>query len=167
MMSEPATVDSEQSTELPIEDTAEVLENLQPIPVGRMQLQVEANNTFRVNVPEGTDPEQCKDESVWAHLAIMLKPGDEIIVMPDDMSWKLLLHVQGAGRNYVHVIEEVLYQLAPTVIGKKLPSIYKIEFKGTTIQWRVLRENRVLREGFASEGLAKRYAQNHEAAVTR
>jgi len=140
---------------------------IQPIPVGRLQLQVEASNTYRINVPQGTEPEQVMDESVWCHIAVRLRPCDEIIVMPEDGAWKLLLHVQSCGRNYAHVIKQVLYDLAPTEQPVHLPSLYKVDWAGTTDQWRVTRDGRELRCGFASEGVARRYAANHEAAVDR
>ena len=148
-------------------DAAEVVTKMLPIPVSRFGLQVEHNNDHRVNVPQGTLPEQLFKEDVWAHIAIRLKPGDQIHVMPDDMAWELLLHVQGVGKTYAHVIQKAFYKLAATERGQNLPSIYKIEFAGTTYKWRVIRGDKLIRDGFESEALARRYAANHEAAVDR
>ena len=164
-MNEPATVEAQ--LEEPEAQAPSEIRPIQPIPVNRLGLQVEHNNAFRVNVPQGTRPEQVMDESVWAHIGIRLKPGDQIHVMPDDMAWELVLGVYGAGRSYAHVVKKVLYDLVPTEVGEKLPSIYKIEYKGTTYKWRVERDGRVLREGFESEGLARRYAANHQDAADR
>lgn len=165
-MSEQAT--AEQTTdETAVESKPEAEEKMHPIPVGRMGLEVEHNNTWRVNVPHGTKAEQLFEENVWAHLAVMLKPGDQINVRPDDMSWELILHVQGVGKTYAHVVAKVFYKLAATETGQKLPSIYKIEYAGTTYKWRVIRANKLVRDGFESEALALRYAGNHEASVSR
>lgn len=163
-MAEQAIVDDEKTE---VVEKVEVVEKMRPIPANRMGLEVEHNNTWRVNVPHGTRAEQLFEESVWAHLAIMLKPGDQINVRPDDMAWELILHVQGVGKTYVHVIQKAFYKLAATERGEKLPSIYKIEFGGTTYKWRVIRGDKLIRDGFESEALARRYAANHEAAVDR
>ncbi len=160
--------DEQPDQETPVvEEAVEVVEKMRSIPMNRMGLEVEHNNTWRVNVPHGTMPEQLFEESVWAHLAIMLKPGDQINVRPDDMAWELILHVQGVGKTYAHVIEKVFYKLAATERGQRLPSIYKIEYAGTTYKWRVIRGDKLIRDGFESEALARRYAANHEAAVDR
>jgi hypothetical protein len=162
-MSEPATAEAlpEQEAEQPEVVTAK------PITEGRMGLEVEMSNRWRVNVPMGTTPEDCMKETYWQHVAIRLRPGDEIVCLPDNMAWKLVLHVVGAGRLYAHVVQEELYELAPLEATIRLPSIYEVKFTGTHHKWAVIRESKPLKDGFETEGLARRYAQNHEAAVKR
>ncbi len=162
-MSEPATAEKlpEQDAEQPEVVTAK------PITEGRMGLEVEMSNRWRVNVPMGTTPEDCMKETYWQHVAIRLRPGDEIVCLPDNMAWKLVLHVVGAGRLYAHVVQEELYELAPLEAAIKLPSIYEVKFTGTHHKWAVIRESKPLKDGFETEGLARRYAQNHESAVKR
>lgn len=132
-----------------------------------MGLEVEKSNRWRVDAPMGTTPEDCMDESFWQHVAMKLRVGDEIVVMPDNMAWKLILHVVGAGRLYAHVAKQELYELAPLEQAIKLPSIYEVKFQGTHHKWAVIRSGEPLKDGFETEGLARRYAQNHEAAVQR
>lgn len=162
-MSEPATAEKlpEQDAEAPEAVTAK------PITEGRIGLEVEKSNRWRVDVPMGVTPEDCMKETFWQHVAIRLRPGDEIVCLPDNMAWKLVLHVVGAGRLYAHVVQEELYELAPLEAAIKLPSIYEVKFTGTHHKWAVIRESKPLKDGFDTEGLARRYAQNHEAAVQR
>lgn len=124
-------------------------------------------NVWRVNAPMNVKPEDTLNEQFWEHISMLLKPGDEIHVMPDNMAWEQVLHVVNAGKLYAHVIQKELYHLKPTTEGQHLPSIYKVEFVGSHHKWRVVRAGSPLKDGFESESLARRYAANHEAAVTR
>jgi hypothetical protein len=144
------------------------IEKATPITQARFGLQVEASNRWRVDVPMGVTPEQIlKDESYWQHIATFLKPGDEIVCMPDNMAWKMELHVAGSGRLFAHVSMTSFVELVQASQMVSLPSIYKVEFQGTHHKWAVIRENKPLKDGFETEALARRYAQNHEAAVQR
>jgi len=138
-----------------------------PIIQGRFQLEAEASNRWRVNVPMGTHPDELMNESYWQHIARQLRPGDEIRAMPDNMAWELTLHVIGAGKLYAHVVKKTFFDLAPLEQPIPLPSIYRVIFQGSHHKWAVIREDKPLKDGFDTEGLARRYAQNHEAAVNR
>ena len=154
--------------ETDVEVEAEPLEKAVPITQARFGLADERANRWRIDVPMGISPEQIlKDESYWQHIATFLKPGDEITVMPDNMAWKLILHVAGSGRLFAHVSMISFVELRAAGDLVSIPSIYKIEFQGTHHKWAVIRENKPLKDGFETEGLARRYAQNHEAAVQR
>lgn len=144
------------------------LEKATPITEARFGLEVEKSNRWRIEVPQGISPEQIlKDESYWQHIATHLRPGDVIVCLPDNMAWKLVLHVAGAGRLFAHVSMESFVELTPASAVVQLPSIYKVEYQGTHHKWAVIRENKPLKDGFETETLARRYAQNHEAAVQR
>lgn len=142
-------------------------EKATPPGFGRFGLQVEHNQKWRLNVPIEVTPQQCMDEGFWSHIASYLRPGDEIRVFPDSMVWELVLHVVGAGKNYAHVVKKAFYPLAPREQHVPLPSLYKVDFAGTTHKWRVIRDGKVLREGIETEALARRYVANHEAAINR
>lgn len=133
----------------------------------RLGLEVEKSNRWRVDLPEGITREDVMDPNYWQHVAVMFKPGDEIVCMPDNMAWKLVLHVVGAGRLYAHVAEESYFELAPLEQTIRLPSIYEVKFKGTHHKWAVIRGGNPLKDGFETEALARRYAANHESAVQR
>ena len=150
------------------DEEATPIESATPITQARFGLADAASNRWRVDVPMGVSPEQIiSDESYWQHIAQFLKPNDEIVCIPDNMAWRLVLHVAGSGRLYAHVssiqfnvLQQVDHELA-------LPSIYKVKFQGAHHKWAVIRADKPLKDGFETEQLARRYAQNHEAAGTR
>lgn len=133
----------------------------------RVQLAEQARNTWYVNVDMDTTPEHCLDGSFWEHVAKMLQPGDNIHVLPDDMSWELVLHVAGQEPLFAHVVEKARYDLMPATAPVIVPSRYKVQFAGAHHKWRVLRDGKPLKDGFATADLARRYAANHQAAVER
>ena len=155
-----------QTDELEVEIAEEPVKATSP-GVNRFGLQAEHNQKWRLNVPIEVTPEQCMEEGFWAHLATHLRPGDEIRVFTDSMSWELVLHVIGAGRAYAHVAKKAFYEYATSDHKTSLPSIYKIDWAGTTHKWRVIRDNKLLKEGLQTEALAWRAAKQHEEAVTR
>lgn len=138
-----------------------------PPSIGRFGLQVERVQKWRLDVPITVSPEQCMDEGFWTHLAAHLRPGDEVRVLPDDMRWELVLHVVNAGKDFVQVVKKAFYELVPKQQRIALPPKYTFDYAGTTHKHRVLREGKMLKDGFATEALAHRWAANHEAAVNR
>ncbi len=138
-----------------------------PLTMSRFQLAAEKRNVWRVEVEVGTTVEQVLDEAFWANVGSLLRPGDEIQVLPDDYAWRLDLHVAGAGRLYAHVVKLSYFNLIPTTAPVKIPSIYEIKFAGAHYKWRVLRKGEPLLDGFETESLARRAAAEHEKAVLR
>ena len=124
-------------------------------------------NRWLVSVESKITVEQILDGSFWANVAKSLRPGDEIIVRPDDMAWELVLHVSGQEPLFAHVIKKSYCDLAPSTPAVLVPSRYKIEHAGSHHKWRVLRDGAPLKDGFETESLARRYAANHQAAVER
>lgn len=137
------------------------------ITVARVSLLEQARNHWLVNVDMDTTPEQCLDGSFWEHVAKLMQPGDNIHILPDDMSWELVLHVCGQEPLFLHVVEKQRYKLVPATAPTIIPSRYKVQFAGAHHKWRVLRDDKPLKDGFATADLARRYAANHQAAVAR
>ncbi len=133
----------------------------------RFQLADEVRTVWRVTCEQGTTPEQCLHEGFWANLSRLLKPGDEIQILPDNQTWRMDVHVVGSGHNFAHVVKLSFFDLKPITPFVKLPSIYKVEFAGAHYKWRFLREGKMMQDGFDTEALARRAAANHEAAVQR
>ena len=150
-----------------VDTPAEVEGEIIPIMQARFGLEVESSNRWRVNVPMETDRKDLLDESFWRNIAAQLRPGDEIVAMPDNMAWKDIYHVVGAGRLFAHVVLLVGWDLTPIEAAISLPSVYKVAFKGSHHKWAVERGGLPLKDGFETEGLARRYAANHESAVAR
>lgn len=152
-----------------ITDEQPVLELVRATPVvmSRMGLEVEHNTTHRINVTEKTTPEQCMDESFYAHVSMRLSIGDTIIVRPDTMEWELVLHVKECGREYAHVIKKALYDLSADRVVRAAASRYSVDFAGTTHKHRALLDGKVLKAGFATKSLAIKACENHQLAVDR
>jgi hypothetical protein len=144
-----------------------VVEKAEPITMHRMAAEVEVNTVWRMTVKQDVTPEQCMDEAFWCHVSLRLIPGDTLIVRPDDSSWQLTLNVINAGPQFAQVHKVSFHELVPFESRDPLPSIYKVEYAGTVHKWRFLREGKMMRDGFASEALANRAAQQHQMAVNR
>lgn len=159
-----APEDTAEADETP---TLEVVKKVTPVIASRMSLEVEANTTYRVNVTHETTPENCMDEAFWSHVSMQFIIGDTLIVMPDSMEWKLILHVANCGREFAHVVKLELYDLTTDPSLRAAASRYSTEFAGTTNKWRFKLDGKVLRDGYATESLAKRAAKQHQMAVDR
>ncbi len=145
----------------------EVVKKATPVTASRMSLEVEVNTIYRVNVTHETTPEDCMDEAFWAHVSMQFIIGDTIIVMPDSMEWKLILHVANCGREFAHMVKIEIYDLRVDPSLKAAASRYSIDYAGTTSKWRFKRDGVVMRDGYATKALAKRAAENHQMAVDR
>lgn len=145
----------------------EVVSKPNPVTINRMSLEVESNNTFRVNVDVAVLPQDCLDEGFWCHIGGTLTPGDTIVVRPDNTAWELVLHVVHCGNQFAQVIKKAFFELAPTTETMTAPSRYKIEFAGTTEKYRFLLDGKVLKSGFATREIAAQAVKNHQMAVNR
>jgi hypothetical protein len=150
-----------------IETTDEKVAKAQPVTVSRFANAVEVANTWRVTCSADTDPQGCLDQHYWANVSMHLRPGDEIVIIPENMTWEMHLRVLGAGRLFAHVAQLSFQELKASVEPILLPKVYEVVWSGVHHKWAVIREGNKLKDGFETEALARRYAQNHEAAVMR
>ncbi len=156
---------AEEAPDAP-QETTETLK-ISPPGLNRFGLAAEHIQPWLMNVPQKTLPEQCLEEEFWQHVAMHLSPGDTIIVRPDDMAWKMELHVVNAGHNWAQVAREHFSQFATREELPTVKSIYTTRYAGTTHKWQVLRKGELLKEGIETEALARRAAANHELAARR
>jgi len=143
------------------------LKKAQPLTMPRFGLAEETRNVWRCSVPDDTHPDQTLEEGFWANVANMLQPGDTVQVLSDSYRWRLDLFVVACGNTWAQVAKLAFYDLKPARPHEAISSKYKIQFAGAHHKWRVLREGEPLKDGFASEALARKWAANHEAAVAR
>ena len=143
------------------------VEKAKPVGLSRFGLANEVRNVWRLTCEASTTPEQVVQQHYWANVSMHLRPGDLIEVIPDDMKWEMHLRVLGAGRLFAHVAKTFYTKLEAAVDPILLPSIYKVEHAGAHHKWRVVRDGHTLKDGFETEAIARRYAANHEAAVSR
>ena len=171
-MAKAATQETAKNTSTDVEGAAQTpaakpLKKAPAINMNRFGLESEYNQRWRATVPEGVVPEQVMDQGYWANVSMHFNPGDEITVMPDDGSWKMILQVIGCGKLFAHTVKLHFYDLQSAEPIVSLPSNYKIEFAGAHHKWRVIREGQPLRDNFRTRSEAAKWASNHEAAVNR
>lgn len=126
-------------------------------------------NIFCVTVEPGTTIEDITGLKFWEHVAHMLKAGDRIEVMDDSMSFYLELVVIGAERLWAQVYPLRFTDLtkAHEFIRPQSMDLYKVEHAGSHHKWRVMYDGEEMKDGFETEGLARRWASNHSAAQQR
>lgn len=150
------------------EVTTEVPETAKPVGVNRFGIAVEKRNEFVVHCKHGTNPEHVLDVEFWEHLARHLGRGDIVEVVPDDLSWEMSVRVIDRGANWAHVKKRHFIDYGGAMeVASEIPQKYDVEWAGQTEKFRVLFNKEVLKSGFASESLARRYADNHAQALKR
>jgi len=138
-----------------------------PVIISRTGLEEEHSIRLRVNVSNEVTPEDCMDEAFWSHIGTRLTIGDTLIVRPDHMQWELVLHVANCGREFAHVVKKHFYELEYKADPRTQANRYSVDFAGSTDKWRMLRDGKVLKVGFASQGIALQAVKNHQMAVDR
>lgn len=157
--------ESPETTEEPVE---EVPQTVKPVGVNRFGLLAEHANLWRVNCHVDTKPEDVLQPEFWEHISRHLNRGDSIQVMPDDMSWKMVLHVHDRGHNWANVKREEFYEYGGASEPQEdIPANYKVRFAGSTHQYQVEFNGKKLKSGFATKEIAHQYVKNHAAAVKR
>lgn len=103
----------------------------------------------RMIVPNQMTPEDIAIPGNWANIFSKVNVPDEVIVVPEDLSWRLHLLVVETGVGWVktvllHAIDLTKAKPAdePTIIPD-VPAGYKINFAPKT-GWRVLTEDPVM-----------------------
>lgn len=129
----------------------------------RFGLAEHKRNVWHAVVPEGTDYEAVFEPAYWAHVAVKMRPGDEIIVINDEMTYRAELVVRNAARMWAQVAEVSRVDLATEAAPDAL-SDYKVEVKwaGPHDKFRVERIRNGKRETLAS-GMDKDAAEKWKA----
>ena len=164
-MGDPAQQIEEQAPEA----TAEEARKTPPLAPARFRQAEYARNVFEVNCPSGTTLEDLIEQNYWQHVAHMLKQKDRIEVTDDTLTFYIELMVLAADRLWAHVAVVHEVDLLP-FHGQDIPideRHYKVEFAGAHHKYRVLYKGEMIKEGFATEALARRWASNHATALKR
>lgn len=128
------------------------------LPESRLKLVLSSaadmGNGFAAVLPSGVSFEEAKDPAFWAHCAYKLRPGDEIAVHSDDMSFFGRLYVRDvsapgrerlSNRAVVAVLE--FQEFEPMARDAKTKT-HEVVYLGPHMQWcvRSLKDNRVVKE---------------------
>lgn len=114
----------------------------------RLWLDGDIRQRHQAIVPENHTPADVVTNTYWLAVLGDLKPGDLLEVEPRDASWRLELRVMGVDSPGQRVIVAPLqyWSLRSDVA---IPEGYDLVFEG--LAWRVFRDGKPLRGGFASE----------------
>lgn len=136
---------------------------------GRLLLAEHAHQTF-VAVPEAdTPPDALIDSKYWAHYAVNstyeLKPGDMILVKPEDGTYFAELMVRAVSRGNVQVAEIRRVQLDKAQVPAEEDD-HEIRHSGSIKKWRVIRkaDKRELISGLATRDAAIDWLREHRKA---
>ena len=135
----------------------------------RIQQAEFARNIFDVTPDTGTSLDEMLDEAYWANVASMLNPKDRIEVLAEDNSFFAELLVLSTSKLAAKVV--VLRSMEIGKVDRETVasdnSRCRVEWKGGNLKWCAIRDNDIIRDGFATEAEAERWKKNHEDALTR
>ncbi len=164
--------EAEQSNdETPAQEAApevEVPNHIKPVGVNRFAPAEQKRNHFVVYCKHGTDPESVLQVEFWEHVARWLGRGDLIEVMPEDLAWEMSVRVLDKGHNWALVKKREFFDYGgATKVKSEMPQSYNVDWTGPINKFRVTFNGEKLKDGFATEELARRYAANHAQALKR
>lgn len=108
----------------------------------------------------GVDPAELLAPGYWSNVASTLRPGDEIIVIPEDGAWRSHLIVRAAAKVEATVQQLSLVQLGEQVIEEL--GAYKVAFRGRA-KWGVVKQEtgEVLKDGIETKEAAALWMASH------
>ena len=122
---------------------------------GQVQIQETARNVWIFRPTEDITKEDMLRPAFWTHVARQMRVNDRIEVLSQDASWYAELIVRAVGP--LEVATGLLAFTQFDAIAAPSEDEYLVAWKGPTAKWRITRvsDKQTLREGFASEALAK------------
>lgn len=108
----------------------------------RMSLFEHKHRVLFLDVPHGHTLEQMMEPKYWAHNAMKMRPGDEIVAVAEDNSFRAEFHVLDVGPNWANVYCFKFDQLtAQFELPADADSNFIIEYSGNYHKWRVRRKD--------------------------
>jgi hypothetical protein len=145
------------------------------LPENRLKLVLSSaadmGNGFAAVLPTGVKFDEVFEPSFWAHCAYKLRPGDEITVHSDDMSFRGHIYVRDASApanqkmNNRAVVSLISYvEFEPMATGAKTKT-HEVVFLGPHMQWCVksLKDQRVVKERCGTAGEAAEWMRTQAA----
>lgn len=126
-------------------------------------------NEHEVACEAGTPIEHLSRPQFWANIAQRLKPGDNIIAMPDCMSWRAELTVWDVGQGWAFVAPRGALASRPDF--SDLPGLaseeFEVSYAGPIKKHRVVRKSDKVevKSGLATPEEARRWVADHVKAL--
>ncbi len=122
-------------------------------------------NTYAVIVPVGMDFEACLEPEFWCHVASRLQPHDEIVLAPEDGSYRAHLFVRSVGKveARVAVVHKAEFDDVQPAAEADWNATHRVIHAGPHHKWRVERvvDDEILKHGFPSKAAAESFAREH------
>jgi len=122
------------------------------LPLGRFFQEGIARREFTVNVTSDTEYARLFDKNFWASCANRVRIGDELVVRPDDLSWRARLICVSAdpARDFIELQEVSRVNLAPPSATLEAVEGFSTQYEGMTDKWVVYRvsDNHRMQAGF-------------------
>lgn len=148
---------------------------LKPLSEARLKLVVasaaDVGNQFAATTPIRTPFEDVLEPEFWSQVAYKLRPGDEITVHTDDMTYTGRLYVRDVSKpsmsslpNRAVVAKLAFLQLGP--LEKDLRTkTHEAKFMGPHLKWCViaLEDQAVLKDGFSTAEDAQGWMRSRAA----
>jgi hypothetical protein len=136
----------------------------------RVMLAEQAHQTFVATPETETPPEALLDPKYWAHYSVHqhfdFKPGDIILVKPEDGSYFMELIVRAKTAGAVKVAE-----LRRVVLDKSAEDVedageHEIKWSGPRLKWRVIRKHdkREMKNALDTKDAARDWLREHVKA---
>lgn len=133
------------------------------------QLNLETHYTQRyaIFVPSHVTIDDVLAPGWWAHVAMKLRPGDEVKVIPEDMSWRAVVFVRAVSR-----VEAIVQTIEFTELGTAVSTVapdapYYVKYGSPSVMFRVHRRdnNEVVKDHFQTKEQAEQWIKNHMRAA--
>jgi hypothetical protein len=130
-------------------------------------------NVFAAVTPAGTPFDKVLEPAFWAHTAYKLRPGDEIVVHTDDMSYHGRLYVRdvsapGTQRlNNRAVVAQLSFTEFDTLSKHQRSTTHDVRHLGPHLKWCViaLADNRTVKDNCGTQDEAWAWVRANAAAA--
>lgn len=148
-------------------ETTEAPERVVPRGPTSLQLANYYSARYAFHAPVGTAPSDPLNPGYWAHVAKRLRPWDEIVVIPEDGSWRAVYFVRAVGRAEAAVAMIECREFGTGAEISKTDIPYYVKWGGPSVKHRVHRKdtNDVVKDGFQTAEQAQLWISNHIRAT--
>lgn len=141
---------------------------IKPVFQGDYSMYVHTNNDHVVQMDIDTPLEELKDSAKWVNVANKFRPGDKVIVLARDYSWRVELMVRYVNGSHVNmaVLSEVRWE--ENIGDVDDMSDFEVTLMGVK-KW-VIRDKKsgeIKAEGIASKAQAYKQLEELESILSR
>jgi hypothetical protein len=138
------------------------------LPERRFQLAQSVRNVWHATIDSAWPRDVIYQPTFWAHLRSSGRPapGDEIIVRPDDMSWRAHLEVRDVGPQAAYV-NEIHFKEYTDLTLEKMAAVspsFEVKWRGPHHKHSVVRisDNATVQPGFESREAGLRWIVDNQ-----